>query len=78
MFFHPPHSSRYGRQEGQELPPTLARSVARLMSPRGAPQLLAAPCGAARFSRLIFIIVMVQAMQKTIVRHCLCYDMAEE
>ncbi|CAJ1406300.1 unnamed protein product [Effrenium voratum] len=28
--------------------------------------------------RLIFIIVMVQAMQKTIVRHCLCYDMAED
>lgn len=28
--------------------------------------------------RLIFLIVMVQCMHRAIMRHCLCYDMAQE
>ena len=31
-----------------------------------------------RCERLIFLIVMVQAMQRAITRHCLCYDMAQD
>eukprot|EP00913_Durusdinium_trenchii_P029485 g27638.t1 len=32
----------------------------------------------AEMLRLIFLIIIIQSLQKTIMRHCLCYDMAQE
>ncbi|CAK9093920.1 unnamed protein product [Durusdinium trenchii] len=32
----------------------------------------------AEMLRLIFLIIIIQSLQKTIMRHCLCYDMAQD
>lgn len=65
-------------QRGSQRPGWRAHGVlltAVRCSGQGVQTNLHSPCS---HRRLIFLIIIIQSLQKTIMRHCLCYDMAQE